>query len=153
MSRAIIQPKTQEGFTLIEIMVVLVILGALAVISVPVYSNYVRRAKISEAITNVDAYATAIRIWKMENGTWPSKQNLTEGSSKVVDVNEKYFTIAWNGSTSSTSNLVINITADTKNFDTSGSFTYTMTPEYKGTWSDSQQTNGLLSLYAPYLLK
>jgi len=152
MPRAIKQKKTQEGFTLIEIMVVLVILGALAVISVPVYSNYVRRAKISEAISNVEAFATAARIWRMENGTWPSRDNLapSDDNKKVVNVTEKYFTIAFS---TVSGNLVLTANADTTYFDTSGSFQYTLTTDYKGTWADSSSSsNKLLSLYAPYLL-
>jgi prepilin-type N-terminal cleavage/methylation domain-containing protein len=152
MPRVIKQRKTQEGFTLIEIMVVLVILGALAVISVPVYSNYVRRAKISEAISNVDAFATASRIYRMEKGYWPRKSDLTQGTyTKVVDVDENYFSITWSDpstSTNSTSPLQIIITSN--KFDASGAFKYTLDTNYKGTWSDT--TGALLQTYAPYLV-
>ncbi len=120
MPRVIKQKKTQEGFTLIEIMVVLVILGALAVISVPVYSNYVRRAKISEAISNVEAFATAARIFRMEKGYWPAKDTLTGGAAgntatKVVDVVENYFNIDWTTPSTqpNTSSLQINVTQKT----------------------------------------
>ena len=150
MPIAIKQRKTQEGFTLIEIMVVLVILGALAVISVPVYSNYVRRAKITEAISNVEAYATAARIYRMEKGWWPATQAvLNAGDFKVVDVDDNYFKIEWNnaGQTNATTSLEIKVT--NKNFDVPGSFKYTLDTNYKGQWLDV--TGKLLSTYAPYI--
>lgn len=151
MPRAIKQKKTQEGFTLIEIMVVLVILGALAVISVPVYSNYVRRAKISEAISNVEAFATASRIYRMEKGYWPRRSDLTTGTTKVVDVDENYFNISWTDPSQNTNNTAsLQMIITSNKFDATGSFKYTLDANYKGVWSDT--TGDLLKTYAPYLV-
>jgi len=144
----------QKGFTLIEIMVVLVLLGILATISVPIYSNYVRKAQISEAITNVDALATAIRVYKMETGNWPSLDDLTNNDSgdndPIVHLSQYYFTIGdWN---KDASNLEINIEANEDKFGVSGDFKYTISEsDYKGTWEDG--TNELLKKYAPSLLE
>lgn len=155
MPRVIKQKETQQGFTLIEIMVVLVILGALAVISVPVYSNYVRRAKVSEAISNVEAFANAIRIYRMERGVWPpTKDSLGTGNNRVVNVTENYFTIRWPSSPAPTGNFVLTMNP-TNNFDSSSTtmaFTYTITPDYVCTWDDSPSSStGLLHTYASYL--
>jgi type II secretion system protein G len=152
MSRAINKIKTQEGFTLIELMVVLVILGILAVISVPVYSNYVRRAKISEAISNVQAFATAARIYRMETGNWPTRELLsptttttTSNNSKVVDVDETYFEIRLVPTTTT-----LSITATNKAFDVPGNFRYDLDTNYKGVWVDG--AGSLLRTYASYLI-
>lgn len=155
MLRTLKRKNAQSGFTLIEIMVVLVILGALAIISVPVYSNYVNRAKINEAISNVDALSTAIRIYKMENGTWPTKDDLTAdnataGTLKVVDVNETYFSIGWTKPSNPSSSLLMQLTAKPESGLT-GTITYNITAEYKGTWG--QDSSKLLTKYASYLLK
>ncbi|MEW6379047.1 MAG: prepilin-type N-terminal cleavage/methylation domain-containing protein [bacterium] len=157
MSRTLERKNTQSGFTLIEIMVVLVILGALAIISVPVYSNYVNRAKINEAISNVDALANAIRIYKMENGRWPTKDTLTKddttgGTVKVVDINETYFDITWSVP-APTATLIMNITPKTTSgLSGNGLIIYEISPEYRGTWKQNPANNGLLTKYAPYLL-
>jgi len=156
MLRAFKRKNPEGGFTLIEIMVVLVILGALAIISVPVYSNYVNRAKINEAISNVDALANAIRIYKMENGKWPSKDDLTKdntiaGTLKVVDINETYFTIENWTVPAYNQDLTIRLTAKSDSGLT-GSINYIITPEYKGKWGEDN-SNKLLTKYAPYLLK
>jgi len=143
--------KKEDGFTLIEIMVVLVILGILATISVPVYSNYVRKAKISEAISNVSAYANAIRIYRMETGSWPTKADITGDAAKkayAVSVDENYFTITW--TSNATTGLTMTITNN--NFDVACTFTYVIDPDYKGTWNDDA-TEKILENYAPQLLK
>ena len=141
--------RGEKGFTLIEIMVVLVILGVLATISVPVYTNSVRKAKISEAISNVGSYGTAIRIHKMEKGDWP--QTKPDGAKcpdfDDIDLNENYFTLKWTKPANKDTNLDIIVT--TNNFDVSGSITYRIYADtLKGEW----QTSALLTKYAPYVL-
>ena len=48
------QKKVKRGFTLIELMIVVAILGILAAVAIPAFINYMRRAKTSEATLNVD---------------------------------------------------------------------------------------------------
>ena len=60
--------KAQQGFTLIELMIVVAIIGILAAIAIPQYQNYTIRAKISNAIVSADALKAAIAICAQEAG-------------------------------------------------------------------------------------
>ena len=54
--------QTQKGFTLIELMIVVAIVGILAAIALPAYSDYTKRAKFTEVIAAVGAAKTAIEV-------------------------------------------------------------------------------------------
>ncbi len=78
--------KNQKGFTLIELMIVVAIIGILAAIAIPNFISYQKKAKTSEAKTNLHAIATSQEAYKAENdvyltcGAYPA--NAT--SAKVV---------------------------------------------------------------------
>jgi len=62
--------RTQQGFTLIELMIVVAIIGILAAIAVPAYNDYMGRAKISEAIVRLDEAKTAVADYFAYNQTF-----------------------------------------------------------------------------------
>jgi type IV pilus assembly protein PilA len=57
-----VKRQAQAGFTLIELMIVVAIIGILAAVAIPAYSDYTAKAKISNAITAVDSIKTAVSV-------------------------------------------------------------------------------------------
>jgi type IV pilus assembly protein PilA len=69
--------RKQQGFTLIELMIVVAIVGILAAIAIPAYQDYTTRAKISEGINGVDQYRTQIAEFYASQGHVPSTGSLS----------------------------------------------------------------------------
>jgi type IV pilus assembly protein PilA len=60
--------RVQQGFTLIELMIVVAIIGILAAVALPAYQDYTLKAKVSNGFRVVDALKTAIASCHAENG-------------------------------------------------------------------------------------
>lgn len=67
--------KEEHGFTLIELMIVVAIIGILASIAIPAYQDYVIRAKISEALGAMSASKISISEFFSARGAMPTDQN------------------------------------------------------------------------------
>jgi type IV pilus assembly protein PilA len=63
--------KKQQGFTLIELMIVIAIVGILAAIALPAYQDYTVRAKVSEAMVNLAEAKTTIAEYYSANNSFP----------------------------------------------------------------------------------
>ena len=64
--------REQTGFTLIELMIVVAIIGILAAIAIPAYQRYTIRAQVTEGLNLSSAAQTAVSEFYMEHGVWPS---------------------------------------------------------------------------------
>ncbi|MFN0149511.1 MAG: type IV pilin protein [bacterium] len=70
--------RSKAGFTMIEMMIVVIIVGVLAAIAIPIYSGYVKKARVSEATARIGDLFTAAKAFAIENedGTagadWPA---------------------------------------------------------------------------------
>ncbi len=90
----------QQGFTLIELMIVVAIIGILAAVAIPQYQNYVINSKISAAASNVSSIELAMANDYQSNGTFPSAAQLTnEGFNITNPANGDTITITASGAT------------------------------------------------------
>ena len=67
--------RMQKGFTLIELMIVVAIIGILAAVAIPQYQDYTVKAKLSKVQTFADPIKTAMGIFAQENGSYPAAAN------------------------------------------------------------------------------
>ncbi|HFB3386826.1 TPA: pilin, partial [Neisseria gonorrhoeae] len=80
----------QKGFTLIELMIVIAIVGILAAVALPAYQDYTARAQVSEAILLAEGQKSAVTEYYLNNGEWP-KNNASAGvASSASDIKGKY---------------------------------------------------------------
>ena len=78
----------QKGFTLIELMIVVAIIGILAAIAIPAYQNYTIRAQVTEGLNLSDGWKTQAAEFYANNGTFPSSAQVT--ASGQVSSTGKY---------------------------------------------------------------
>ncbi|EPH8075942.1 pilin, partial [Neisseria gonorrhoeae] len=79
----------QKGFTLIELMIVIAIVGILAAVALPAYQDYTARAQVSEAILLAEGQKSAVTEYYLNNGIWP-KDNDSAGVASASKIIGKY---------------------------------------------------------------
>lgn len=130
--------ENELGFTLIEVMVVIIMVGILAAIAVPIYTNYVYRARTSEAVSTLGAVKTYMMERRTATNRWPDQGELNREFSNF---NELYYfenpTIA---AGTDPNTISITIDPDPNTFDPPGGDEFTGNLELYINWLDGEKT-------------
>ena len=81
--------KLQKGFTLIELMIVVAIIGILAAIAIPAYQDYTIRAQVSEGLNLTGACKAAVTEYYQDQGVFPA-DNAEAGLEAAANITGKY---------------------------------------------------------------
>ena len=134
----------QKGFTLIELMIVVAIIGILAAVAIPAYQDYIARSQVSEAVSLLGAAKTPVAEYLADRGTLPA---ITDA---VTTTSGKY-----TGSLGLTGDATaVTLTATMKASGVNSAVTSgtvdMRSPDGAKTWScTAGTTNGLGSKYLP----
>jgi len=125
MKFAPMKQKAQKGFTLIELMIVVAIIGILAAVAIPAYQNYVVKAKFAEVETVANVYKTAVANCGQELGALtnctlgnngiPGTQSTTHVASVAVAA-DGVITVVPTATTNAASTLVLTPTMGATSF-------------------------------------
>ena len=150
--------RQQKGFTLIELMIVVAIVGILAAVAVPAYSDYTTRAKITEGIAAAGAVKTSVADYYYASGGLPAtstQAGLSDNTDENAYSTDVIKSIAIEGSKAGTIKLTFKDAVASEQ-DSGGnklnSLAFIPTPSAAGAieWQCSiPNDNGLPSKYAP----
>ena len=120
----------QKGFTLIELMIVVAIIGILAAVALPAYQDYTVRAKVSEVILAADSPKVAVAEWYQTKGSMPLAASMTAGNDFTTASSTYVASVAYTYTDANTGAIVVTASsaeAKMTNSGTAGNITLTGT--------------------------
>jgi type IV pilus assembly protein PilA len=84
--------SVQKGFTLIELMIVVAIIGILAAIAIPAYQDYTIRAQVTEGLNLAGAVKAGVAESYAQRGTWPANNVEAGLDATPTNISGKYVT-------------------------------------------------------------
>lgn len=97
--------NVQKGFTLIELMIVVAIIGILAAVALPAYQDYTKRSHVSEGLALAGGAKTAVTEYYSDKGEWPADNaaaglatdtSITGNAVRSVEVDTSTITVTFN---------------------------------------------------------
>ena len=114
--------EKQEGFTLIELMIVVAIIGILAAVAIPAYMNYIQKSRVTALVfPGMHAIENSVALYYATSGDMPGSGDLTD---MMEDADTAYFNVALNNGALT---ITIDNQADNK-FTALDTYVLTVTP-------------------------
>jgi type IV pilus assembly protein PilA len=136
--------KMQQGFTLIELMIVIAIIGILAAVAIPAYQDYILRSQVSEGLSLASGAKTSVTEFRLTNGDWPTNNDSAglASSTSIVGNNVNDVAVS-NGS------ITITYSSGSSELD---SETLVLVPSFSGggvVWTCGGGSGSLADEYVP----
>jgi type IV pilus assembly protein PilA len=73
-----LNPTRQRGFTIIELLIVIAILGILSIMAIPAYGSFVARQQANEGVQLTSGWRQSISLYHARKGVWPTVNDLND---------------------------------------------------------------------------